>query len=195
LEDCDAPPAPAPGRAAAVPTTTTAKVTTPPPPPSLPCVPLSLHLEHCLGVGSLEGCRSCSGGGGGGDGGSGEAAGTRVVLVAAARVLEGMWWWWCWWFRWWWCWCWQPLSRVVQRCDGDAPVLPPPTARRRLQRPSGRTTAATAETPGLMGAQVGPHLRPNWLRAHLFVLHLLTEACSARLGEEVGFAAAGDGLA
>jgi hypothetical protein len=33
------------------------------------------------------------------------------------------------------------------------------------------------------------------LGEHLFVLHLLTEACFAGPGEEVGFAAAGDGLA
>jgi hypothetical protein len=46
-----------------------------------------------------------------------------------------------------------------------------------------------------MGAQVGPHHRPNLLREHLFVLHLLTEAIFAGPGEEVGFAAAGDSLA
>jgi hypothetical protein len=46
-----------------------------------------------------------------------------------------------------------------------------------------------------MGAQVGPHHRPNLLREHLFVLYLLTAACFAGPGEEVGFAAAGDGPA
>jgi hypothetical protein len=46
-----------------------------------------------------------------------------------------------------------------------------------------------------MGVQVGPNRRPNLLREHLFVLHLLTEACFAGPGEEVGFASASDGLA
>jgi hypothetical protein len=46
-----------------------------------------------------------------------------------------------------------------------------------------------------MGAQVGPYHRPNLLREHLFVLHLLTEACFAGPGEEAGFAAAGNGVA
>jgi hypothetical protein len=46
-----------------------------------------------------------------------------------------------------------------------------------------------------MGTQVGPHRRPNLLRKHLFVLHLLTEACLVGPGDEVDFAAAGDGLA
>jgi hypothetical protein len=46
-----------------------------------------------------------------------------------------------------------------------------------------------------MGDQVGPHRRPNFFREHLFVIHLLTEACFAGPREEVGFAAAGDGLA
>jgi hypothetical protein len=99
-----------------------------------------------------------------------------VVVAAAARVLEEVWWW-CWW--------WQPLSCVVQHCDGDAPVRPPPTAHRRRQRTSGRTTAATAATHSLVGAQVGHHCRPNLLREHLFVLHLLTEACFTGPGEEV----------
>jgi hypothetical protein len=109
------------------------------------------------------------------------------VVAAAARVLERVRW------RWWW--WWQPLSRVVQRCDDDAPGRPPPTACRRRQEPLGRTTAATAATPGLSGAQVGPYHRPNLLREHLFVLHLLTEACFVGPGDEVGFAAADGGLA
>jgi hypothetical protein len=165
-----------------VPPNGTAKLTPPPPPP--PYVSLSLNLKHGLGVGSLEGCQRCSGGGGDdGRGGSGENAGTRVVVVAAARMLERVWWWWCSW--WWW---WQPLLSVVQRCDGDAPGRPPSTARRRRQRPPGRTTAATAATPSLLGAQVWPHRRPNLLREHQLVLHLLTEASFAGPGEEACYA-------
>jgi hypothetical protein len=89
----------------------------------------------------------------------------------------------------------SPYRASSSVCDSDAPVRPPPSARRRRQRPSGRTTAATAATPGLVSASVGPHRRPNLLREHLFVLHMLTEACFAGPREEVGFAAAGDGLA
>jgi uncharacterized protein YjiS (DUF1127 family) len=83
----------------------------------------------------------------------------------------------------------------VQLFDGDAPGRPPPTAYRRRQRPPGRTTAVTAATPGLMCAQVRPHHRPNLLQRRIHVLRLLTKARFAGPGEEVGFAAAGDGLA